>query len=61
MSIKVKTEFVKIRWYIYVRDGNEYPVNWVLARMSNYRIPKSVFGYSGKLFFMKIMIKFSGQ
>jgi hypothetical protein len=46
---------------IYNRDGNEYPVNRVLARMSDYRIPKSVFGYSENVFFMKIMIQFFGQ
>ena len=28
------------------RDGNEYPVNRVFARTSDYLIPKSVFGYS---------------
>jgi hypothetical protein len=43
------------------RDGNKYPVNQVLARTSDYRIPKSVFGYSENFFLMKIMIKFSGQ
>ena len=32
--------------YLEIRDGNEYPVNRVLARTSDYRIPKSVFGYS---------------
>ena len=40
------------------RDGNKYPVNRVLARTADYRIPKSVFGYSEN-FFMKIMITFS--
>jgi hypothetical protein len=44
-----------------IRDGNEYPVNRVLARTFDYRIPKSVFGYSENFFFMKIMIKCSGQ
>ena len=32
--------------YIINRDGNGYLVNRVLARTSDYRIPKSVFGYS---------------
>jgi hypothetical protein len=35
---------------ITTRDGNEYPVNRVLARTSDYRIPKSVFGYSENFF-----------
>ena len=35
---------------IITRDGNEYPVNRVLARTSDYRIPKSVFGYSENFF-----------
>jgi hypothetical protein len=35
---------------IYTRDGNQYPVNRVLARTSDYRIPKSVFGYSENFF-----------
>jgi hypothetical protein len=33
-----------------IRDGNEYPVDRVLARTSDYRIPKSVFGYSENFF-----------
>jgi hypothetical protein len=32
--------------YIYNKDGNDYPVNRVFARTSDYLIPKSVFGYS---------------
>ena len=35
---------------VITRDGNEYPVNQVLARTSDYRIPKSVFGYFENLF-----------
>ena len=38
---------------IYSSDGNEYPVNRVLARTSDYRIPKSVFGYSENIFLWK--------
>jgi hypothetical protein len=38
---------------IYTRDGNQYPVNRVLARTSDYRIPKSVFGYSENFFLWK--------
>ena len=36
--------------WVGIRDGNEYPVNQVLARTSDYRIPKSVFGYSENFF-----------
>ena len=39
--------------YVYIRDGNEYPVNRVLARTSDYRISKSVFGYSENFFLWK--------
>ena len=41
---------VKCYLFLYkFRDGNEY--NRVLARTSDYRIPKSVFGYSEFFFF----------
>ena len=35
---------------IFTRDGNEYPINRVLARTSDYRISKSVFGYLENFF-----------
>ena len=43
--------FVSDAVYLRTRDGNEYPVNRVLARTSHYRIPKSVFGYLENFFY----------
>jgi hypothetical protein len=37
---------------VFTRDGNEYPVG-VLDQTSDYRIPKSVFGYSENFFLWK--------